>query len=57
MGTHHTFESAIADLVDNCIDAEATRVSVRLLTKDDRLVQVEVVDNGKGMDADRADKA
>lgn len=57
LGSHHTFESAIADLVDNCIDAEATRISVRLLTKDDRLVQVEVVDNGKGMDADTADKA
>ncbi len=51
LGSHHTFESAIADLVDNCIDAEATRVSVRLLTEDERLVQVEVVDNGKGMDS------
>lgn len=57
LGSHHTFESAIADLVDNCIDAEATRISVRLLTKDDRLVQVEVVDNGKGMDAAAADQA
>ena len=57
LGSHHTFESAIADLVDNCIDAEATRISVRLLTKGERLVQVEVVDNGKGMDADAADKA
>lgn len=57
LGSHHTFESAIADLVDNCIDAEATRISVRLLTKDERLVQVEVMDNGKGMDADAADKA
>lgn len=57
LGSHHTFESAIADLVDNCIDAEASRVSVRLLTKDERLVQVEVVDNGKGMDAAAADQA
>lgn len=57
LGAHYTFESAIADLVDNCIDAEATRISIRLLTKDDRLDQVEVVDNGKGMDADDADKA
>lgn len=57
LGAHHTFESAIADLVDNCLDAEATQISVRLLTKDDRLVQVEVFDNGKGMDAAAADKA
>ncbi|WP_067885342.1 ATP-binding protein [Nocardia vaccinii] len=57
LGAHHTFESAIADLVDNCLDAEATRISIRLLTKDDRLVQVEVVDNGKGMDGAAADKA
>src|SRR3954470_13757794 len=57
LGTHHTFESAIADLVDNCLDAEATRISIRLLTEDDRLVQVEVVDNGNGMDAAAADDA
>lgn len=56
LGAHHTFESAIADLVDNCLDAEAARISIRLLTKDDRLVQVEVVDDGKGMDADAADR-
>lgn len=57
LGSHHTFESAVADLVDNCIDAEATRISVRLLTENERLVQVEVVDNGKGMDAAAADLA
>lgn len=57
LGAHHTFESAIADLVDNCLDAEATRISIRLLTRDDRLVQVEVVDNGNGMDSAAADKA
>lgn len=57
LGSHHTFESAIADLVDNCIDAEATRISIRLLTENERLVQVEVVDNGKGMDATAADQA
>lgn len=57
LGLHHTFESAIADLVDNCIDAEANKISIRLLTKDERLVQVEVVDNGKGMDAATVNKA
>lgn len=50
LGANHTLESAIADLIDNSIDAEATSVSVRLLTRKDRLTQVEVLDNGKGMD-------
>lgn len=57
LGAHHTFETAIADLVDNCLDAGATRICIRLLTHDDRLIQVEVVDNGQGMDAGEADKA
>lgn len=57
LGSHHTFESAIADLIDNCIDADATRISVRLLTDKDRLVRVEVIDNGKGMDAAAANQA
>ena len=48
LGANHTLESAIADLVDNSIDAGATKVSVRLLTRDDRLAQVEVLDNGQG---------
>jgi Histidine kinase-, DNA gyrase B-, and HSP90-like ATPase len=51
LGVNHTLESAIADLVDNSVDAGATWVSVRLLTRGDRLAQVEVLDNGKGMDA------
>ncbi|SDE55341.1 ATP-binding protein [Glycomyces harbinensis] len=52
LGANHTLESAIADLIDNSIDAGATRVSIRLLTRDDRLVQVEVLDDGHGMDDD-----
>ncbi|WP_137876354.1 ATP-binding protein [Rhodococcus sp. Q] len=51
LGANHTLESAIADIVDNSIDAGATRVSVRLMTRDDRLTQVEIMDDGKGMDA------
>ena len=57
LGANHTLESAIADLVDNSIDAGASRVSIRLLTSDDRLTRVEVVDNGKGMDASAANAA
>lgn len=57
LGVNHTLESAIADLVDNSIDAGASRVSIRLLTRDDRLTQVEVLDNGRGMDAAAANAA
>ncbi|MCD2441444.1 ATP-binding protein [Agromyces sp. SYSU K20354] len=57
LGTNHTLESAIADLVDNSIDAGARRVSVRLLTSDDRLTEVEVLDDGRGMDTARVDAA
>lgn len=57
LGANHTLESALADLVDNSIDAGASRVSIRLLTRSDRLAQVEVLDNGKGMDASAANAA
>lgn len=57
LGANHTLESAIADLVDNSIDAGASRVSIRLLTRNERLAQVEVLDNGKGMNAGAANAA
>lgn len=57
LGTNHTLESAIADLVDNSIDAGASRVSVRLLTQDDQLTEVEVLDNGRGMNSQQIDNA
>src|SRR3954469_21415762 len=50
LGANHTLESAIADIVDNSIDAGASRISIRLLTAQDRLVEVEILDNGRGMD-------
>ncbi len=57
LGVNHTLESALADLVDNSIDAGATRVAIRLLTHQERLTQVEVVDNGRGMDDKAVDAA
>jgi hypothetical protein len=50
LGANHTLESAMADIVDNSVDAGASRISIRLLTHQDRLVEVEVLDNGRGMD-------
>lgn len=57
LGANHTLESAIADIVDNCIDADASDVSVRLLTDGDRLIQIEVMDNGRGMNDQAATDA
>ncbi|KQU58163.1 DNA mismatch repair protein [Rhodococcus sp. Leaf278] len=57
LGAHHTFESAIADLVDNCVDAHASQIVIRLLSRADRLHRVEVIDNGDGMDSSTADHA
>ncbi len=57
LGANHTLESAIADLIDNCIDAGATHIAVRLLTDEARLVSVEVVDNGRGMSASEVTSA
>ncbi|MFI6827895.1 ATP-binding protein [Kribbella sp. NPDC050241] len=57
LGANHILETAVADLVDNCLDAGATRVAIHLLTGRDRLVQVEVIDNGNGMDSTAADLA
>lgn len=57
LGANHTLESALADLVDNSVDAKATSVSIRLLTRQDRLVQVEVLDNGRGMSSQGIDEA
>jgi len=49
VGRHHTLESALADLIDNSIDAEARRVHVRLLTRDGAVESIWVADDGKGM--------
>ncbi|WP_082924001.1 ATP-binding protein [Dietzia sp. 111N12-1] len=57
LGTKHTLESAIADLVDNSLDAGAEKIIVRLLTKNGYLTQVETIDDGHGMNAQEIDRA
>ena len=44
IGLNHSLESAVADLIDNSIDASASRVLVRFVTKNHRVVQVMVVE-------------
>lgn len=57
VGRHHTLPTAIADLVDNSIDAAATRVHVRFLTSEGRVQGLRVIDDGRGMDATAIDAA
>jgi hypothetical protein len=51
------FEAAIADLVDNSIDAGAQNVLIHFLRDGEQLVSLVVVDDGKGMDEDQLDVA
>ncbi|GAA2229038.1 hypothetical protein GCM10010232_14010 [Streptomyces amakusaensis] len=51
------FEVAIADLVDNSVDAGAKDVVIHFLRDGDQLVSLLVVDDGKGMDEEALDVA
>lgn len=57
VGRHHTFETAIADLVDNSIDAGASNVLVRFLELSGAIVGLRVIDDGTGMDTMSIDEA
>ncbi len=45
----YTVSEAIADLIDNSIDARATKVSVRIVRSDEEIKRVLISDNGRGM--------
>ena len=53
----YEFEHAVADLVDNSIDAGATDVLVRFLHDRESVYSLAVIDNGTGMSAERIDTA
>lgn len=57
VGRHHTFETAIADLVDNSLDADAKNVLIRFLQRHGEVVGLQIIDDGKGMDAESLDDA
>ncbi|MEV4293935.1 ATP-binding protein [Microbispora rosea] len=57
LGRNHSLDTALADLVDNSIDAHATHVLIRLVRKEGRLRSLYVVDNGQGMPPSRIDAA
>ncbi|WP_062529102.1 ATP-binding protein [Demequina rhizosphaerae] len=57
VGLHHDWLSALADLVDNSIDAGASRVLIRILVDGARIEGLRVIDDGRGMDATTIDAA
>lgn len=57
IGLNHDFESAIADLVDNSIDAGANRILIRFLLRRDGITGVQIIDDGQGMGSHEIDIA
>ena len=57
LGRNHTLEAALAELVDNSIDAGAEHVLIRFVRDGPRLVRLLVIDDGAGMTDERIDVA
>jgi hypothetical protein len=46
----YQLEEAIADVIDNSIDANASRIEVTLSRNEERITEITIADNGDGMD-------
>ncbi|MCZ0914431.1 ATP-binding protein [Gordonia amicalis] len=57
LGLHHTLLTAVADLIDNSVDAGAQHVLVRFLQSGQRVSGLRIVDDGLGMDPVTIDAA
>lgn len=57
LGSHHDLKTAVADLIDNSVDAGAKRILIRFDLDADCPAGLTVVDDGRGMDSDQADEA
>lgn len=57
VGAHHEMRTALADIVDNAIDARAERITIRLVTRGARLEEILILDDGRGMDEQGLDDA
>lgn len=57
LGRNHTLEAALAELVDNSIDARAKHVLIRFVRDGQRLVRLLVIDDGAGMTDEQIDVA
>lgn len=57
LGHNYSLEAAIADIIDNSLDAQATHVLVRFVRDGERLLGLLIIDNGRGMGATTLDRA
>ncbi|MDQ8698166.1 ATP-binding protein [Hyphomicrobium sp. LHD-15] len=57
IGLNHSFESAVADIVDNSLDAGARKVLIRFIRDSASLRSICIVDDGHGMDDKTIDRA
>lgn len=56
LGSNHSLETGLDELVDNALDAQATRIMIVLHMDGLRLVQIGVHDNGVGMTPDKMER-
>ena len=49
-GLGYTIPEALADLIDNSIDANATEAMIRFIRTDKTLEAIQVIDNGEGIE-------
>ena len=49
----YSFEQAISDLIDNCINAESKNVLVRFITSGNEIVSIVIADDGFGMSPEK----
>ncbi len=57
IGRNHSFESAVADIIDNSLDARASNILVRFIRDRSALVGLYIVDDGEGMNDAEIDHA
>lgn len=57
IGRGHTLASALADLIDNSIDAGASRVSIRFVTHNAVVTSIRIRDDGCGMTLAQLERA
>ncbi|MEI6566852.1 MAG: ATP-binding protein [Verrucomicrobiota bacterium] len=53
----YSFESAVADVIDNSIDAKARNILVRLIQRRDGALDLAIIDDGDGMSSPRLKEA
>jgi hypothetical protein len=53
----YSFQAAVADVIDNSVDAMASKVLVRLITREDGYLDLVIWDDGSGMDRETLQEA